>query len=309
MFLVKDNDNELIRTQAFQCRLPGEKNTRVYKCQAYSSLENVEQPDLVVVGVKNHALMGVLQKIESAYGTEVPVMSVLNGVEHIKIISSRFPNALFATIGFNAYRVSPIISVAVGGSIALSAARSDNPMLEQVNGILKRKISVTVAADPLDAAHCKLIINLGNALLTIVAFHDHRKRELNVLQKITSEILNEGLTVLKRSGVKEVRISGMPPWILIRLTQWLPQRIVLPIFEKKLQANTINSMAQDVAAGSKQTELEDINGYFIEMARKANVAVPYNEALYHIFKEWLANGAQPMKPSMLLSAINSFSKR
>jgi hypothetical protein len=101
----------------------------------------------------------------------------------------------------------------------------------------------------------------------------------------------------------------MPPWLLIRLSKWLPKSIILPIFEKKLKANSINSMAQDLEAGAANTELEDINGYFLNMADSAGVEVPYNRALFTIFKEWKENGDQPLKPSELLSRINSFSKR
>jgi len=308
-FLVRTPDNELIRTQAFQCRLPGDKNQRVYKCQAFASLEGIERPDLVIVGVKNYSLNQALDKIEAAFGTEIPVMSVLNGVNHVYIVSKRFKNALFATISFNAFRTSQISATAVGGTVGLSATDPANKTLETIYKILRRKIGVRLIENPLDAAHCKLIMNLGNALLTIVAFHENRNRELDVLQKISAQIFNEGVDVLKKAGVKEARIPGMPTWLLIRLTKWLPQRIILPIFEKKLKANSINSMAQDLAAGSDQTELEDINGYFVQLAEKTGVEIPYNRAMYHIFKEWLANGDQPLPPSELLARIKSFSKR
>ena len=308
-FLVRTPDNELIRTQAFQCRLPGDKNQRVYKCQAFASLEGVERPDLVIVGVKNYSLNQALDKIEAAFGTEIPVMSVLNGVNHVHIVSKRFKNALFATISFNAFRTSQISATAVGGTVGLSATDPANKTLETIYKILRRKIGVRLIENPLDAAHCKLILNLGNSLLTIVAFHENRNRELDVLQKISTQIFNEGVDVLKKAGVNEAKIPGMPTWLLIRLTKWLPQRIVLPILEKKLKANSINSMAQDLAAGSDQTELEDINGYFVEFAEKSGVEIPYNRALYHIFKEWLANVDQPLTPSELLVHIRSFSKR
>lgn len=308
-FLVRTPENELIKAGAFQCRFPGDKNTRIYECQAFASLEGVQRPDLVVIGVKGYSLDDVLNKIEAAFGNEIPVMSVLNGVEHVNVISKRFKHALFATIIFNAYRISPISAVAVGRSIALSSSIPQSRILKRIRQVLSGKMSVSLVKDPLDAAHCKLIINLNNALLTIVAFHNHRSRELEVLHKLTTQILNEGLDVLKASGVKEAKISGMPSWLLIRLTKWLPQSITLPIFEKKMRANSINSMAQDMEAGRGQTELEEINGYFIQMADKKGMDVPHNRALYHIFKEWNTSGGQPLTPSELLSRINSFSKR
>ena len=307
-FLVRTPENELIRTQAFQCRLPGDKNKRVYKCQAFASLDRVERPDLIVIGVKNYSLTTALGAIESAFGNEVPVMSVLNGVEHVDLISARFKDAIFATIAFNAFRNSQIDAVAVGGTVGLSASDPNSKGLEAVHKILKRKISVSLVKNPRDAAMCKLVINLGNALLTIVGFHNNRNQQLDILQKLTAEILNEGIDVLKKAEVNEAKISGMPRWFLIRLSKILPQKIILPIFEKKLKANSINSMAQDVAAGANQTELEDINGYFVKLADELGVEVPYNKALYHLFKKWLSEGNQePVKPSKLLSAIKSFS--
>ena len=308
-FLVRTPDNELIRTQAFQCRLPGDKNKRVYKCQAFASLDGVEKPDLVVVGVKHYSLTEVLDKIEAAFGKDIPLMSVLNGVNHVTEISERFPNAFFATIAYNAYRTSPIAAEVVGGVVGLSSFKTEDKTLDEVHKVLKRKIRVNLLPNPLDAAKCKLVINLGNALLAIVAFHKNKKRELDVLQHLTSTILNEGVDVLKRLGVKEAKISGMPPWLLIRLTKILPQKLVLPIFEKKMKATAINSMAQDLEANASQTELEEINGYFLQMAKDAGVSVPYNEAVYHIFKQWQNARAEPLKPSQLLARINSFSNR
>ncbi|MFT5918096.1 MAG: 2-dehydropantoate 2-reductase, partial [Bacteroidia bacterium] len=111
-FLVRSPENELIRLKAFQCLLPGEKNYRVYTCSAFSSLDGAEKPDLVVVGVKSYSLEEVLSKIENAFGNHIPVMSVLNGVNHIKQVSDKFPNALFATLAFNAYKTSQIATVA-----------------------------------------------------------------------------------------------------------------------------------------------------------------------------------------------------
>lgn len=191
-FLVRLVTNPLIKTGSFSCLLPGDETSKAYSCKAFASLEGIDHPDLIVVGVKNYSLPDVLDKIESEFGNEVPVMSVLNGVEHINQISSRFNNAIFATIVFNAYRKSPTEAVAVGSSLGLSAINPKTKSFVEVHQILKEKTGVSLIEKPKDAALCKLIINLGNALLTITGFHDNRDRELNILQKLTAEILNEG---------------------------------------------------------------------------------------------------------------------
>lgn len=306
-FLVRTSDNELISRQAFQCRLPGDKNARVYKCKAFASLDGIERPDLVVIGVKSYSLDEVVEKVVSTFGTDIPVMSVLNGVRHVEVLQSTFKHALFATIAFNAYRTSQTTAVAGGGTIALSCSDPNDRTLDAVYRVLRRKISVKLVDRPIDAARCKLVINLGNALLTVVGFHNHRNRQVDILQSISAKLLWEGVQTIKKAGTKEVRIPGMPPWILLRMSSILPASIVVPIFEKKLKATSINSMAQDMEAGQDRTELEDINGYLISLAEKVGVEVPYNRVLYRIFKDWSVKGAQPITPSELLSRINSFS--
>lgn len=306
-FLVRTADNELIRTQAFQCRLPGDQNMRVYKCNAVSSLQELERPDLVVIGVKSYSLNSVIKQILEAFGSDVPVMSVLNGVRHVEILQKEFNHTVFATIIFNAYRQSPISAVAGEGSVILSSSDPNSQMLNSINLILKRKVSVKIASNPLDAARCKLVINLGNSILTIVGHHKNRNREIDVLQKISARVMWEGVQTVRKAGTKEVLVSGMPPWILLWLSTVLPSFVMVPIFTNKLKDTRINSMAQDMEAVAGQTEFEDINGYLIRLAEEVGTSVPYNRALYHIFKEWMEKGAQPMRPSELLSRINSFS--
>lgn len=308
-FLVRSADNPLVGKHVFQCRLPGDKNKRMYKCQAFASIDEVEKPDLIVIGVKSYALDGVLEMIENKFGNQIPVMSVLSGIDHVHLISSRFENALFATITFNAYRTAPDNAIAAGGTLGLSSSKPSNKMLDKVHGILKKKISVSIVEDPLDAAHCKLVMNLNNALFTLVAFHKYRNRELDVLQRLSSEIMNEGVDVLKKAGVKEAKIPGLPSWLIVRLGKVLPQAVILPIFKKKTRTSVINSMAQDLKADSEQTELESINGYFLQMAEKNEVSVPKNTALYHIFKEWVRGDREPLTPSQLENQVNTFSKR
>lgn len=308
-FLVRTTENELIKTQEFQCTFLNAKNAQVFTCNAFATLEGVEKPDLIVFGVKSYSLEAAIEKVIGAFGNEIPVMSVLNGVRHIELLTKSFPHTLFATIIFNAYRVSQTSVVAVGNSLGLSSFGPNSKMLNWVYNALAKETDCKVLENPIDAAHCKLVLNLGNSLLAIVGFHNNRNRELDILQPLTAKLLWEGVLVIKSHGVKEERIPGMPSWMLLWLSKSLPTFIALPIFTKKMKSTSINSMAQDLQNKSDQTELEDINGYLVALADKLQIEIPYNRALYHIFKEWQKGGNQPMAPSALLSRINSFSSR
>lgn len=308
-FLVRTTDNELIKSQSFKCRLPGNKNDCEYPCKAFASLEGQEKPDLIVFGVKSYSLESVVDKVIEAFGNQIPVMSVLNGVRHVELLSAKFSDVVFATIVFNSYRVSQNSAVAVGTTIGLSALSTNSKMLGAIYQLLSKKTNAKLLSSPSDAAHSKLVINLGNSLLTIVSFHNNRDRELEILQPIMAKLLWEGVEVMKKHGVKEARLPGMPSWTLLWLSKTLPAFIILPIFKKKMKSTAINSMAQDLQRGVNDTELEDINGYLVHLADKIGAEIPYNRALYHIFKEWQKENGQPMTPSVLLSRINSFASR
>jgi 2-dehydropantoate 2-reductase len=299
----------MVKKQSFQCHLPGEKNFRLYRTQVFSDLGDCDTPDVVVIGVKSYALDEVVQQIQQRFGTEIPVMSVLNGVRHVELLRSVFSKCIFATIGYNAYRTGPDKAVAIGGSVVLSSTDNSMPVVDEMYRTLKAKIGVRLAENPLNVAHCKLVINLGNALLTMVAFHKNREREIPELHKVASTMLVEGIKVMRKAGVKEVRIPSMPPWFLIQISAVLPSFIGVALFNRKMAGSSINSMAQDILSGSKNTELEDINGYFLQLAAKEGIDVPYNQAVYDLFKTWVEGNRQPLRPSEVLSAVNSVSNR
>lgn len=290
-FLVSNPQHELIRTQAFQCQLPGDRNFRVYRCKAVHSLEGMKTPDLIIFGVKSHLLHQLIDQVKTAFGTDVTVASVLNGVKHVELLREAFAKCVFLTIGHNAYRTSDLAAVAMGGSVVVSSFGAEKEA-DQLHAILKRKISTDRTLDPMAVAHCKLIMNLNNALLTLVQFHHHRERDLPVLQQLVSNMIWEGVRVIRKHGVKEVSIPGAPSWLLVFLSRIMPQFIALPIFKKRMAKYPITSMAQDLEGGARKTEVEDINGYFLELADGYGVDVPYNRAIYSCFKEWVESGME-----------------
>ena len=306
-FLVRTSTNELIHKGKFRCKY-GDNDWQEFTCVASSEISELNTPDIIIIGVKSYTLEDVSAKISSAFGPEIPVISVLNGVRHIQVLEETFKHVVLATIFYNAYRVSTSEAVVIPGPIALSSS-TDFKTIEQLRQLLSHSTPIKVIDTPNDVAHCKLIMNLGNALQSIVGYHDNRSRDLPELQQLTAHLMWEGVQVLKKYGIKEVKLPGVPSWMLIKLGVILPSFIVVPIFNIKMKALAINSMAQDVANGSEETELEDLNGYLVELADKLQVDVPYNTAIYQTFKEWNVIGAQPIKPSVLLSRVNSFSNR
>lgn len=275
-----------------------------------ASLADCDRPDLIVIGVKAYALDAAMADILSNFDREVPVLSVLNGVRHVDLLRSKFTHAMFATICFNAYRKESWSAVALScGPLVFTWSKAGDKQIRRATfDLLKGRVEAVQGSDPVDVAYNKLIVNLANALMTMVAFHDHRDRDLARLQFITSRVMWEGVRVLKASGIKELKVPGLPTWRMLWMSRFLPQFITVPIFRKKMMASAINSMAQDIQRGN-ETELEEINGQLIRLAQKFKVDVPFNRGVHRVFTEWSAAGEAPITPSEVLSRIRSVSRR
>jgi 2-dehydropantoate 2-reductase len=275
-----------------------------------TALDKADRPALIVIGVKAYALDEAVAQILATYDRDMPVLSVLNGVRHVDFLRSKFSNAMFATICFNAYRTEPFRSVAMSrGPLVFTYSRAADKHIRRATfDLMKGRVEAVQGADALDVAYNKLIVNLANALMTMVGFHDHRDRDIAQLQHITAHVMWEGVQVLKASGVQELRIPGLPAWRMLWMSRYLPQFITVPIFRKKMSVSAINSMAQDMQRGN-DTELEEINGRFLLLAERSSVKVPYNRAVYQLFKEWAAAPSTPLSPSEVLSRIKSVRSR
>ncbi len=276
-----------------------------------TSLKGLSRPDVVIIGVKTYALEEAIERIRSTFGKDVPVVSVLNGIRHVDLLRSKFSQPMFATICYNAYRDEPhaVVAMSRGPVVFTKAGNTAQSVKSSVFALFKGKVEIFEGRDPMDVACNKLIINLTNALMTMVAFHDHRDRELSDLQFITSRVLWEGVQVMKGSGINEVAVPGVPSWRLFWLSRFLPQFITVPIFKKKMKVSAINSMAQDVQRGSDTTEIEDINGRLLLLSERTDVKPTYNQGLYNLFKQWVASGEAPLTPAQVRQRIRVAAKK
>ncbi len=57
------------------------------------------------------------------------------------------------------------------------------------------------------------------------------------------------------------------------------------MFKRNVRKMVMSSMAQDVIQrGNKHSELESINGYFVNLAKENNIDAPYNQTIYNLCK-------------------------
>jgi len=235
-------------------------------------------PDLVIVATKYHHLDEVNDILEATCRKDTIVLSILNGIDSEEIIASRlgWERVLYGmALAIDGVRSGNEITVSSSGIIYFGRARNDaedaavGAVREALTGA---GISVEVPEDMLRMLWWKFMINIGMNQVSAVLGAPYREMQQNEHARIlTDRAMSECVAVAQKEGI-DLGESDIERW-----------HEVLPT----LAPDNKTSMLQDVEAGRK-TEVEMLAGQLIERAQRHGVAVPLNEALFHMLKVYEA---------------------
>lgn len=269
----------------------------IAKVPSYSDLSQAPKPDLIILCVKNFSLHDVSQQLVDAFGADVPVVGLQNGIENQKVLPQYFNQVIYGVVCYNAWVDEvAVVGFQKKGPIALGHKGGVPPeIFSQVASLFSQGVDTEIPTNFNDAAHSKVVINLANSLTTLVALHENDLSDSREFQKLLTTMTYEGVKVMEAAGYKESKLGGMPGWLLLKAAGRLPLFLTRRPYLKNLKKMVISSMAQDVIVnGGRGSELETINGYVLSLADEFGVAVPVNRAIYSICKEEFAK--QPFHP-------------
>ncbi len=293
VLVARGNTYRAIRENGLTLYREGGPRERV-RVNVVECLEDAPDADVVVIAVKNFNLEQVCPAIRDRFGIKPVIVGLQNGVRNQRILPRYFPRVLYGIVGYNAWIDTPgVIGFQKKGPILLGTP--DNGLRAEaraVAGIFQRGVPAPVIDRLQDAAHCKLVLNLSNSVTTLVGHGYGPVEPLPLFQRILSNVLLEGIQIVRAAGHREFRISGMPNWALIKASAKLPQFATLPLFRRNLRKMVRSSMSQDVIqCGRHESELEDINGYLIGLADSHGIPAPYNRAVYRLCQEHFSRPA------------------
>ncbi len=268
-------------------------------------------PDTVLVCVKNYSLEKVSQLIVSQIGKDRAfIVGFQNGVENQRILPQNFTKPIFGIVGYNCWMDGQgVVGYQKRGPLALGV--TNHKLTEpatRIAEIINQGVDCNFTDRLQDAAHSKMIVNLTNSLTTLVG---HRFKPISdeaVFQKLLSNLTAEGTKIAEAAGITEMRIGGMPSWFLMRAAAKLPRFLTKRAFEKNLKKMVVSSMAQDILQrGSKNSEIDSLNGYFVRLANKHGVDAPYNRAVYELCKKHFAEpNFHPMDVRDVMAAVQAY---
>jgi len=253
--------------------------------RATSELAGLAKPDLIVLAVKTYSIEKVAPLIARHFGDDTLVLALQNGIGNQRIVPRHFKRALFGVVGYNAWIDSPgVIGYQKKGPLVIGTP-ADTLVDEAriVAATFSRGVETVYSPHFQDAVHSKMVVNLTNSLQALIGHPLKAIDNRALFQRILTHLVWEGVTIVRAAGYKECRIGGMPPWALMWAAANLPQLLTRGAFAKNVKKMVMSSMAQDVLQRhSQESELETINGYLLDLADTADLAVPVNRAVYKL---------------------------
>ncbi|MCG3167294.1 MAG: hypothetical protein POELPBGB_03081 [Bacteroidia bacterium] len=311
--LCRGESAKRIREKGLQ--IYGEGNSKNLSIKVIESIDEVENPYVIALAVKNYSLPAIVKSLEGKINKDTVILGLQNGVTNQKCLTpnpspgERGAETLFGVLAYNAWMDEPgLVGFQNKGVLVIgSADNKQQQILKNVANIFNKGIETFIARDWRNVAHTKLLINLGNSITTLLGKNFQSTNRPDLLQKIISNMMLEGMNILKAEGIKEERIKGLPSWTLLKASAVLPQLITAPLFRKNLKKMGMSSMAQDIfSRNATDTELDDINGYLLSLVDKHNIAAPYNRIVYRLCKEQFGNaGFEGMRVDDVYNAVQS----
>lgn len=253
------------------------------------SIDEVEKPDVIALAVKNYSLPEIVKSLQGKLHKDTVVLGLQNGVKNQELLSPLFSHAkvLFGVLAYNSWIDRPgVVGYQHKGVMVVGSTGKQDEELKNIASVFNKGIETFVAKDWQNAAHTKLLINLGNSITTLLGKNFKETSRTDLLLKITGNMMLEGMNIMKAAGIKEEKIKGLPSWALLKASATLPQFITKPLFRKNIKKMGMSSMAQDIFNRSGNvTELDDLNGYILTLAQKHNMPAPYNTTIYRLCHE------------------------
>ena len=261
-------------------------------------LSEAPDADVVVLGVKNYSLAKVAGVIRDKLGDRPIILAMQNGLENQTILPQFFSKVVYCVISYNAWLDEPaVIGYQKKGPLHIGTKYNElQAEMADIARIFNLGLETDVTTRIGDAAHCKLIINLTNSLTTLVGMSFKPIEDDDLFQKLLTNLLYEGVKIVKAAGYRESLLGGMPPWAKLRAGATLPQMLTRGMFKRNIKKMVISSMAQDVIQrGGSSSELESLNGYMLALADRHGVDAPYNRVIYDLCKrEFAQDSFTPM---------------
>jgi 2-dehydropantoate 2-reductase len=267
--------------------------------------------EVVLVAVKSAQTAEAGRELARVLRDGAIVVSLQNGIRNADVLRGLVGERLVlgGIVSFN------VVSQGAGqfrrattGPLVIEGSR--DPRVASLVGALRRaRFDVDIASDIRAVQWAKLVMNLNNA---VSALSDVPTPELLFdpgYRRVLAVTMGEALSVLARAKIRPGRLGPLPVRAFPHVLR-LPTALLRPIARLQLEmdAEARSSMWEELARG-RPTEVEELNGEIVRLARASGTRAPINArvvALVHE-AERRGRGSPRMSADALYRAITASS--
>lgn len=269
----------------------------------------LREADIILVTVKSGGT-DEMAKLVAAHGrADAIVISLQNGVDNADRLRAGLPGrrVLTGMVLFNVIQ-SPDDEVpfhvhrASQGEVMIDDGIDGLVDLLNVEGL-----AVEARTDMKAVQRSKLLMNLNNALVALSDLPLAKQLADRRWRVILAAQIDEALAAMKASGIEPARITGLPPSLLpkvLRFPDWLFGLLARRMLAIDPRARA--SMWDDLKRG-RPTEIDELQGAVIRLAKQAGLAAPVNERVMALVRQAEAEkrGSPELTPDKVSAALRS----
>lgn len=258
--------------------------------------------DVVLCCVKSQHSPDAGRELAAVLPAGVTVVSLQNGVRNPATLKALMPaqKVLASIVSWNVIAVEGTYRRATSGPLIIESPPADLSAAFRAGGI-----PVEEHADVAPEQWTKLMVNLNNA---VSALSDASTATLLLdpgYRKVIAAVVEEGVRVVRGSGVKLAPWNGLPIGWMPKVLRW-PTAIVKLLIRRQLKVDPSarSSMWQDLDA-RRTTEVDFLNGEIVRVAEASGAQAPFNRRIVELIRaaEAKSAGSPRLSPEELWSQL------
>ena len=249
-----------------------------------------EKPDLVILAVKTQDVEEALED-NRAFLNNTWLLTTQNGIRTDSLVARHLAeeNIISSIVMFGATSLEEgkVIHNFDGTWIIGRIFGANDSPVKTIQAVLNKIFPTVITDDIRGMKYLKIFVNANNCIPAILgmsmqeAFIDHK------VSRISIGIWKEGLAITSKA---DVTLSSLPDFPLERLTGLT----AMPIDEAaKIFSGIMVNLSKEPLYGSilqsikrgRLSEIDFINGEFVNLAKKYNVSAPLNQKLVEMLHE------------------------
>jgi len=247
-------------------------------------------PRLVILATKTQDVENALRE-NSSFLKDVTVLTAQNGVAADDIAARYIPkeNIVSSIVMFGSTSLEPgkVVHNFEGKFIIGKVFGKNDAKVRDVENILGQAFTVVTTPDLLGMKYLKVFVNASNCIPALLGQSMQEAFSDVNISAISIGIWKEGMEIIKKSGIHLVSLPDFPLERLEKLAA-MPTAAAAGIF-----SGIMNNLSKEPLYGSilqsikrgKPSEIDYINGTFVNLAEKNNLGAALNKKLVEMVHE------------------------